>query len=110
MISEKLKEKHNISISMPTIRNELIRREIRKVKKQKRPDTQRMKRERKPNYGEMVQYDGSYHLWFEDRAGEACLLVGVDDATGEVTARFDVNEGIWATFRFWREYITDPRL
>jgi len=67
MIQEKLEEKHSIILSMPTIRNELIRRGIRTVKKQKKPDTQRTMRERKPNYGEMIQYDGTYHRWFEDR-------------------------------------------
>ncbi len=29
----------------------------------------------------------------------------MDDATGEVTARFDINEGIRATFEFWIDYI-----
>ena len=105
MIQEKLEEKHSIILSMPTIRNELIRRGIRTVKKQKKPDTQRTMRERKPNYGEMIQYDGTYHRWFEDRWEEVCLLVSVDDATWEVVARFDVNEGIRATFEFWMEYI-----
>ena len=105
MIHEKLQEKHAISFTMATLRNELLRRGIRVAKKQKKPDTQRTMRPRKENYGEMTQYDGSYHLWFENRSLEACLLVGVDDATGEVTARFDINEGIRATFEFWRDYI-----
>jgi hypothetical protein len=33
----------------------------------------------------MLQYDGSYHRWFEDRIDEEfCLLVAVDDATSEI--------------------------
>ncbi len=107
MMHEKLAEKHSIFVSAETLRNVLIRRGIRFAKKQKIPDTQRCMRERKENYGEMVQYDGSYHLWFENRAEEACLLVSVDDATGEVTAQFDTNEGIWATYRFWMEFIRE---
>lgn len=90
---------------MPTLRNELIRRGIRAVRKQRKRDIQRTMRERKACSGEMEQYDGSYHLWFENRAPEACLLVSVDDATEEVFARFDLSEGIHPTFRFWREYI-----
>ena len=33
------------------------------------------------------------------------MLVSVDDATGAVVAKFDVNEGLRATFEFWMEYI-----
>lgn len=105
MIQEKLTEKHNIFFSMATLRNELLRRGIRLVKKQKRPDKQRTMRIRKENYWEMTQYDWSYHLWFENRWEEVCLLVSVDDATWDIVARFDINEGIRATFEFWMDYI-----
>jgi hypothetical protein len=105
LMQEKLAEKHQIVLSMPTLRLELIRRGIRIAKKQRKPDTQRTMRERKACYGEMIQYDGTYHRWFEDRGWEACLLVSVDDATGAVVAKFDVNEGLRATFEFWMEYI-----
>ncbi len=108
MIYEKLRDKHNIHISMPTIRNELIRRGIRIVRKQRKKDIQRTMRERKESFWEMEQYDGSYHNWFEGRwwIMEACLLVSVDDASEKVFARFDLSEGIGPTFRFWREYIS----
>ena len=108
MIHEKLRDKHNMTISMPTLRNELIRRGIRVVKKQRKRDIQRTMRERKACFGEMIQYDGSYHNWFEGRwwMMEACLLVSVDDATGKVFARFDHSEWLMPTFRFWREYTT----
>lgn len=33
-----------------------------------------------------MQVDGSYHAWLEDRAEKACLLLFVDDATGEILA------------------------
>lgn len=67
MIHEKLRDKHEICLSMPTLRNELIRRGIRTAKKQKHPDIQRTMRARKECRGEMIQYDGSYHNWFEGR-------------------------------------------
>jgi len=45
-------------------------------------------RERKHYFGEMQQIDGSHHDWFEGR-GPACVLMGyIDDATGNVFARF----------------------
>jgi len=105
MIQEKLEEKHGIIFSMATLRNELLRRWIRLVKKQKKPDKQRTMRIRKENYWEMIQYDWNYHLWFENRWEEFCLLVSVDDATWNIVARFDINEWIRATFAFWMDYI-----
>ena len=105
MIQEKLEEKHSIIFPMATLRNELLRRWIRSAKKQKKPDKQRTMRTRKENYWEMIQYDWSYHLWFENRWEEVCLLVSVDDATWDVVARFDINEWIDSTFKFWLDYI-----
>ena len=39
-------------------------------------------RQRRSHFGELVQMDGSFHLWFEDRAPSCCLMNMVDDATG----------------------------
>lgn len=105
---EKLEEKHNIVISIPTLRNELIRNNLHKVKKRK-ISKQRAKRERRPNYWDLVQYDWSYHKWLEDRNWweELCLLLAVDDATWEATAKFDKSEWIVPTFHFWKEYIEE---
>jgi transposase len=42
----------------------------------------RQRREPKKRFGEMVQLDGSHHLWFEERSEEySCLMSMVDDAT-----------------------------
>jgi hypothetical protein len=54
--------------------------------------------------GELVQFDGSYHDWFET-GGEACLLAAIDDATSEVSATYEDNEGVHAVFRFWWRYL-----
>ena len=50
----------------------------------------RQRRERKAHFGELVQMDGRFHPWFEDRGPQSCLLTLVDDATGKVP---------WACFR-----------
>ena len=58
----------------------------------------------------MQQFDGCYHNWFEGRNKEElgleqCLLVSVDDASGNITkAKFGDNEGVKPVFGFWREY------
>jgi transposase len=53
----------------------------------------RARRERKAHFGELVQLDGSFHLWYEARG---CLMNLVDDATGRTLARLGAQETIWA--------------
>src|SRR5712691_9348807 len=43
----------------------------------------RRRRERKEHFGEMVQMDGSFHAWLEERGPEGCLIDLVDDATSK---------------------------
>lgn len=107
LCSERLEEKYSIKVSMPTLRNEMIRRWIWKVKKRKKIDKQFTARPRKESYWEMLQYDWSYHKWFEGRnwTKYQCLLVSVDDASWELTCKFDNNKGLVATFKYWKEYI-----
>ena len=41
----------------------------------------RQRRERKEHFGELVQMDGSFHAWLEERGPEGCLIDLADDAT-----------------------------
>ena len=108
MSSEKLHEFHKITLSSETIRAIMIRNHIWKSKKKKRSKYFSW-RERRSSYGELQQFDGSYHNWFEGRnlaLPEACLLASIDDSTGKIThAKFDHNESVEASFSFWWEYI-----
>jgi len=109
---EKLTEIHNISLSYSTVRRIRINNGLSTIKKRKANKKHFSQRERKEYYGEMNQFDGSYHDWLEGRCTdkgleeEQCLLLAVDDATGEPTAILDKNESIKAAFKFWKEYIT----
>ena len=103
--SEKLWENHKIKISDETLRHLMAGWGLWKIKPRKQPKNMRFWRPRKDNYGEMQQFDGSYHHWLEDRAGELCLLLSIDDATGKIThAKFGHDEGVMAVFSFWTEY------
>ena len=103
--AEKLFENHLIRISSESLRKLMTKVGIWKPGSRKKPRKRRVWRERKDNYGEMQQFDGSYHKWFEERGDECCLLLSVDDANGEIThAKFDENEGVIAVFLFWLEY------
>lgn len=65
----------------------------------------RRRRERKAHVGELVQLDGSFHPWFEDRGPHSCLLTLVDDATGRSLGRFGAQETIWAAVGVLRAWI-----
>ena len=108
MTWEKLQEVHGIPLSDETIRAIMIRHNIWKSKKRRRSQYFAW-RERRSSYGELQQFDGSYHNWFEGRnplLPEACLLASIDDATGKITdAKFDHNESVEAVLTFWWEYV-----
>jgi len=80
--SEKLKELHQVDISRESLRKEMIKCGLYTAKKRRL--THRQRRERRAMEGIMIQLDGSYHNWFEERGGRAALLVFVDDATSKI--------------------------
>jgi len=104
LAAEKLTELDKIKRSRGAIRSIMIAEKIWQPKSKKQ-ETHRQWRQRKASKGELVQYDGSYEHWFEDRGGEVCLLASIDDADSEVRARFDEHEGVEPTFSFWRGYL-----
>lgn len=105
--AEKLQENHDIDRDTKTIRSIMIEEELWKPNKKKKREYHSW-RQRKDCFGQMQQFDGSYHDWFEGRAEkpEYCLLASIDDATGIPTkAKFDDSEGVFPVFAFWKEYI-----
>ena len=103
LATEKLAELDKMAYSYGAIRSIMIKEKIWKTKLNKK-ETHREWRQRKASKGELVQYDGSYEHWFEDRGGKVCLLASIDDADSEVCARFDEHEGVEPTFNYWRGY------
>lgn len=112
LASEKLEEQHGIKLNPQTTRRWMIQESLWKERKQ-RKITYRSWRPRKEYFGELEQFDGSYHYWLEDRYCdnegtpiELCLLASIDDANGEITkASFSANEGVVAVFTFWKSYV-----
>jgi len=105
--SEFLAKRHNFFIPISTLRLHMIKAWIWKDKALKKLPKQFTARPRKDSFWEMIQYDWSYHLWFEWRnwTEYQCLLVAIDDATWKVDAKFAKNEWLIETFKFWKEYI-----
>src|SRR3989339_778966 len=106
--AEKLQENHQIDRDPKTIRQIMINEGLWQPKRKKKVSVHRAWRQRRSCYGEMIQFDGSYEHWLENRGetGEICLLAAIDDATGKiVAARFAEHEGVFPVFGFWQEYI-----
>jgi len=82
LFSEELLKNHGISVDHETVRRWMRAKFISTSERKKRPH--RRRRERRSAFGEMIQFDGSHHDWFEGRGAECCLYVCVDDATGKV--------------------------
>jgi transposase len=66
----------------------------------------RRRRERKAHVGELLQLDGSFHAWLEDRGPVGCLMDLVDDATGRSVLEFSAEETTWAAVSVLRRWIT----
>lgn len=72
----------------------------------------RKRRERRRHFGELVQMDGSFHDWLEERGPGGCMMNMTDDATSAVELRLGEEETIWAaanTLRAWIEKYGVPQ-
>jgi transposase len=85
LLTEKLAEYQKITVSRETVRQIMIEEGFHHPKSKKKINLH-PQRERRAQRGELVQLDGSYHAWLEERGSKACLLLFVDDATSEALA------------------------
>ena len=102
LASEKLRELEEIEVSRETLRSWFKEAQLPYKKRRCRPH--RQWRERKRYFGEMVQMDGSHHDWFEGRAPWCVLMGYIDDASGNVYARFYGYEGTIPAMDSLRRY------
>lgn len=97
LISEKLKERHELRISDETLRSWMIDAHLWIPKQRKR--NPHPLRKRKECFGELIQMDGSHHDWFEGRSPPCVLIVLIDDATSSITSLyFHESESLDACF------------
>lgn len=100
LAAECLAKEESLEVSVTTLRRWLVGAGLWSRRRKRK--AHRRRRERREHVGELVQMDGSHHDWFEGRrreskrrepyAGWALLMVLIDDATGQVWARFYENE------------------
>ena len=100
---EKLQEREGIKISVETLRQMLMQEGLWRRKKRTRKYHGR--RPRKERFGELVQFDGSHHDWFEGRGPRCCLMNMVDDATGTTLSFLNPQETTEAAMTLLWEWI-----
>ncbi|MGH2399941.1 MAG: ISNCY family transposase [bacterium] len=110
LAAEHLASEDGVSVDHETLRRWMVAAGLWSRARKRSPH--RRRRERKAHFGELVQLDGSFHPWFEDRGPHSCLLTLVDDATGRSLGRFGAQETIWAAveiLRAWMAQYGTPR-
>ena len=103
LAAEHLASEDGITVHHDTLRRWMLTAGLWSRARKRAPHRQR--RERKAHFGELVQLDGSFHLWYETRAPGGCLMNLVDDATGRTLARLGDQETIWAAVEVLRRWI-----
>ena len=110
LFAEQLLSAHSIALDHETVRRWLRNDGITHFERRRRKH--RRKRERRSAIGELVQFDGSPHDWFEGRGAPCCLLHAIDDASGRIYLRFVPSENsadVLATLRHYCERFGIPQ-
>ena len=103
LAAEHLAAEFGVVIPVPTLRRWMLAAQLwSRLRKSKRAHRRRARRAHR---GELVQMDGSFHAWLEDRGPVACLLTMIDDATGETLGRFTGEETTWGAAEVLQAWI-----
>jgi transposase len=110
LAAEHLAEEYDLKVDHETLRRWMLAAGLwSRERKRKR---YRQRRARKEHFGELLQMDGSFHRWLEERGPRGCLINLVDDATGLGLAWIAEEETTWAVadvLRAWVEQYGIPR-
>jgi hypothetical protein len=110
LAAEHLADEDGLEVGEETLRRWMLAEGLwSRIRRRK---AHRKRRERRPYFGDLVQLDGSFHAWFEERGPRGCLMNMVDDATGTTCSRLGEQETIWAAvgvLRLWIEKYGIPR-
>jgi transposase len=105
LLQEALKEERGIEVSREWLRQRMMQVGTWSGKKAKRVKIH-PRRRRRSREGELIQIDGSYEYWLEERGPRCCLLVCIDDATSKIMAmRFAKHETTEDYLDLMRAYV-----
>lgn len=104
LAAEHLAEEDGLPIDAETLRRWMLEAGLwSRMRGRKR--AHRRRRPRKEHFGELVQLDGSFHAWFEQRGPQGCLMNMVDDATSKTQSHLGKEETLWDAARVLRLWI-----
>ncbi len=103
LAAEHLASEDGLQVPAETLRRWMLAEGLWSRERKRRAHHRR--RERKEHFGEMVQMDGSFHAWLEERGPQGCLIDLVDDATSKTWAQLGEQETIWAVADALRQWI-----
>src|SRR3974390_567804 len=103
LAAEHLASEDGLQVDAETLRRWMLAEGL--WSRERRRRRHRRRRERKEHFGEMVQMDGSFHAWLEERGPEGCLIDMVDDASNTTWAQLGEQETIWAAADALRAWI-----
>ena len=104
LAQEMLLERDGLEISVSTLRRALLSAGLWKQKKNS--SEYRSRRTPRARFGELVQFDGSHHDWFEGRRPRCCLMTMIDDARKIRLSQFFDEETMFAAMivlKMWIE-------
>jgi transposase len=101
--AEHLAKEDKLVVTADTLRRHLLQAGLWTPVRKRRG--YRRRRERKAHFGELLQLDGSFEKWLEDRGPVGCLMDLVDDATGTSLLRFEAQETTWAAVHILRAWL-----
>jgi hypothetical protein len=110
LAAEHLADEDGLEVGEETLRRWMLAEGL--WRRMRRRKAHRKRRGRREHFGDLVQLDGSFHAWFEERGPRGCLMNMVDDATGDTNCRMGEQETIWAAagvLRSWIEKHGIPR-
>ena len=110
LAAEHLADEDGLEVGEETLRRWMLAEGL--WSRMRRRKAHRKRRARREHFGDLVQLDGSFHAWFEERGPRGCLMNMVDDATGDTNCRMGEQETIWAAagvLRSWIEKHGIPR-
>ena len=110
LAAEHLAEDHDVVVDAETLRRWMLAEGL--WTRERKRKAYRQRRLRRGHFGELVQMDGSFENWLEQRGPRGCLIHMVDDATSTSLATFAKEETTWGvaeTLRAWVEKYGVPR-
>ena len=103
LAAEHLRSDDGLEVHAETLRRWML--EAGLWSRERKARVHRKRRQRKQHFGELVQFDGSQHAWFEERGSKCFLMNMVDDAQGTTLSLLAEEETSFAAMGLLLQWI-----